>query len=221
MQRLLTGITILFLCISCGEKIPDGIIPSKRMPDVLLDVHLADGQLMAMPIDSARAYRDSYYQAIFDRWGIDSAVFRRSVEYYSTRPRIMNELYITVEKRLEALNLAEQKAVEEKYNLQRRADSIINVRRLDSLQRIASDSLDFKRKRFLLFLHAPDSIYGAPHPITHEMLHDRLLESIGLSQMAIEGQNKVMPRGESPRPPQPQAKSTEASPVLRPIEKIK
>ncbi|SEL87018.1 DUF4296 domain-containing protein [Parapedobacter koreensis] len=221
MQRLLTGITILVLCISCGEKIPDGIIPQKKMPDVLLDVHLVDGQLTSMPIDSARAYRNAYYAAVFDRYGIDSIAFRRSVEFYSTRPYILNDLYIAVEKRLEAMNLAEQKAVEERYTVQRKADSVSNARRLDSLQRITRDSLDFKRRRYLLFLHAPDSIYGSPEPVTHELLHDRLLESTRLRSLISEGQHPSPPAKRPLKPSQPPVKAVENPPVLRPMEKIK
>src|SRR5690606_354240 len=124
---------------SCREKTPGGVVPKQQMSAMLLDMHLADGQLSSMPIDSARAHRDAYYQAIFNRYQLDSTAFDQSVTFYSTRPYLMNELYIDIEKKLEALNMAEQKAIEKKYTLQRRADSIVNARRTDSLRRITRD----------------------------------------------------------------------------------
>lgn len=190
------------------------------MPALLVDIHLADGQLSVLPIDSARAYRDAYYGAVFDRHGTDSTVFKQSVQFYSTRPHIMNELYADVERRLEALNRAEQQAIDEKYSVQRRADSIKNARQSDSLRRIARDSLDFKRKRYLLFLNAPDSLYGSPDSVTFEKLRQRMLETIGLGGATVSGQRPVTPRDVPSALPKPSPK-TEERPVLRPLEKIR
>ena len=74
MQRAVIAWMIIFFCISCGnEQIPEGVIPAKQMPGVLTDMHLADGQLASLPVDSARMRRDVYYDAVFQRYGIDSA----------------------------------------------------------------------------------------------------------------------------------------------------
>lgn len=180
MRSLLVGLVFFFL-VSCGEKTPDGIISQKQMPNILLDVHLADGQLSSMPIDSARAYLDSYYEAVFNRYGIDSATFERSVRYYASRPGIMNEFYNTIEKRLESINETEQQTMNVQYESRRTIDSIQRIRRLDSVNRVAKDSLDFLRKRHLLSLHSADSLYGEPVPVTHERLSKRLLEQLGLN----------------------------------------
>lgn len=179
MRLLLAGLSFFFF-FSCGERVPDGVIPKKQMPDVLVDVHLADGQLSSLPIDSARAHIDSYYQAIFDRYGIDSVQLANSIAYYAHRPHIMNELYGIVEKRLEALNIEQQQAVDQKYQLQRSADSIANARRRDSIARLTYDSLDMARKKHLLFLPSADSSYSDPVPVTHEQLKRRLWEQLRL-----------------------------------------
>ena len=182
MRIALTGLMVVFFFFSCGEKIPDNVIPQNRMQDVLVDVHLADGQLASMPIDSARAYRNVYYDAIFTRYGIDSAMFRHSIEFYSSRPHIMNELYVTIEKKLEGLNTAEQQAIEAKYSAQRLADSINTARRTDSLRRIARDSLDLKLKRRLLFPYEGDSTDNEMVPVTFEALRHGMWEAIGLDK---------------------------------------
>ncbi len=217
---LVTGIT-LFFCISCGgEKIPDSVIPRKLMPSVLLDIHLVDGQLASLPIDSARIYRDAYYGIVFDRYGIDSTAFSRSIEFYSSRPYLMNEMYSDVEKKLQTLTLAEQKLVESKYKAQQQADSIRNAARTDSLQRIARDSLDFKRKRYLLFLDVPDSLYGKPEPITPENLRERMLETIRLKSPGLAVSRPVAPADTS-APVSESSPKPKEKPLLRTFDKIK
>src|SRR5690606_16985440 len=112
-MRLITIVlVILAFCGACSDKVPEDVVPQAQMEAILLDMHLADGQLASMMADSARVYRDAYYKAIFDRYAIDSATFERSIEFYSTRPGTMKTLYIGIEKQLEAYNTAEQKAIE-------------------------------------------------------------------------------------------------------------
>lgn len=193
---------------------PEGVVPRKAMPDLLLDVHLADGQLASMPIDSARAYRTAFYDAIFKRHGIDSTVFRRSIEFYATRPYLLNELYTDVEKRLEALNLAEQRTVDEKYKVQYRADSARNARRTDSLNRIRRDSLEVERKRYLLFTEVPDSaaVESMPVPVTPEGLRQYMMDKIGLSgTAAVKGAPAATPA----------LPGAGGKPQAKPLEKIK
>jgi len=192
MRLLLAGLFFVFF-FSCSERIPAEVIPKKQMPDVLLDVHLADGQLSSMPIDSARTYIDSYYQAIFNRHGIDSVKLVNSITYYAQRPHIMNELYDIVEKRLEALNTEQQQALDQRYQLQRSADSLKSAQRQDSLARLAHDSLDMVRKKHLLFLQSADSTYSEPVPVTHEQLRKRLWEQLRLSGTDAEVSDETTP----------------------------
>jgi len=216
-----TACIAMFLYASCGsEKIPDGVINPKQMPAVLVDIHLVDGQLASLPIDSARMLRDVCYDAVFRRYAIDSAAFRRSVEFYASRPYLMNEMYAGVEKKLNALNQAEQQRVQQKYEAQRKVDSLRNARTADSLQRIARDSIDFKRKRYLLYLDAPDTLYGAPEPVTHELLHDRMLETVGLNRPAGRPRVPAMPPRKPPVAPE-SSPSIPQKPRLRTLEKIR
>ncbi|WP_353181974.1 DUF4296 domain-containing protein [Parapedobacter lycopersici] len=184
MRFPLVGLMFILL-VSCGEKIPAGIISEKQMPDVLFDVHLADGQLAAIPIDSARLYLDSYYAAIFNRYGIDSTIFANSISYYSHRPRVMNEFYSVVEKRLDALNAAAQQVQDASYQSRRMTDSVQRVQRLNQQNRAVRDSLDYIRKKDLLFLHGTDTVYNQPVPVTYIGLKDRLWEQLGFHHIRV------------------------------------
>ncbi len=201
MRFPLVGLMFILL-ISCGEKIPAGIISKKQMPDVLFDVHLADGQLAAIPIDSARLYLDSYYAAIFDRYGIDSAMFANSIAYYSRRPRVMNEFYTVIEKRLDALNAAAQQVQDASYQSRRMADSVQRVQQLNHQNRAVRDSLDYMRKKDLLFLQGTDTAYNQPVPVTYDRLKDRLWEQLGLHHITAtkEADDATAVTGRQPDP---------------------
>lgn len=181
MRNITIVLIFLVLGASCTRKVPDDVVPQEQMKALLLDMHLADGQLTSMLIDSARVYRDAYYDAIFDRYGIDSTEFKHSLDFYSTRPQLMKEIYLGIEQQLDVYNKEEEQAMTAQYSEQRRADSLVNARRADSLRTVMRDSLDFKRKRYLLFLDGPDSLqYGRPLPVTHSLLLERMMETIGL-----------------------------------------
>ncbi len=225
-MRLTTiALTILIFTGACGRKVPEGVLPQQQMGALLLDMHLADGQLASMLADSARIYRDAYYEAIFDRYVIDSTAFKQSIEFYSSRPKLMKKLYMNIEKQLEVYNTAEQQAIEEKYSAQRKADSIANAQRTDSLRQVKLDSLDFKRKQYLLYLNGPDSVqYGQPVPVTYTLLKERMMEVVGLpstdeSRRPMASPTKpVVP----PAPPAAPAPAVEkrSSPTLTPLKKI-
>lgn len=221
-MRLITIVLMILIFTSaCGRKVPEGVVPQQQMGALLLDMHLADGQLASMLVDSARAYRDAYYESIFNRYAIDSTTFEQSIAFYSKRPELMKAMYVDIEKRLEAFNSAEQQAIEEKYSAQRKADSITNARRMDSLRRVVRDSLDFKRKRYLIYLDGPDSIqYGQPVPITYTLLNARMMEAVGLNGG---GASDVLPaKPVAPASPAPAVPKLEEQPrpALTPIKKI-
>src|SRR5690606_14091568 len=138
-------------------------------------------------------YIGSNCQAHFNRHGIDSVKLVNSITYYAQRPHIMNELYDIVEKRLEALNTEQQQALDQRYQLQRSADSLKSAQRQDSLARLAHDSLDMVRKKHLLFLQSADSTYSEPVPVTHEQLRKRLWEQLRLSGTDAEVSDETTP----------------------------
>ena len=226
MRLFVIVLTVLVVIGACGRDLPEGVVQPQAMKALLLDMHLADGQLASMQVDSARVYRDAYYEAIFDRYAIDSTTFKQSIDFYASRPEMLKAFYVDIEKQLEAYSAAEQKKVEEKYAAERRADSIMNARLTDSLRRVERDSLDFKRKRYLLYLERPDSVqYGVPIPVTYMLLKERLMEAVGLPDVS----ELDLPGTASPTtptvPPAPTSTSTppveeRASPTSTPPKKI-
>lgn len=189
------GVPLGILCImlSCTDRVPTGIIPPEEMTNVLFDVHVADGMLANQPIDSARVKMISLYAAIFDRHGIDSTVLRNSVEYYTAHPLLMKEMYTEIEARMNGLVEAELAANNERYRLERQADSIRAARVTDSLRRVERLRKDVERKRHLLFVPVGDtSVVDAAIPVTPQTLRDRLHEEIGLGELYIAALRSAM-----------------------------
>ncbi len=179
MQGFIKGILVLIFFAGCGERSPRGIIPEKKMTAVLMDVHLADAYSSSVPMDSMRALQHSLYEGIYQKYGTDSTGLRASLEYYASRPQIMDALYSKVNQGLQKLVDREQDIENEKMRQVQIQDSIRLAAEQDSLRKIARDSADFKEKRYLLhWLHA-DSVKLKPGEWTKERYRGDFLNRFG------------------------------------------
>lgn len=95
---------IIFLSACSGNKVPAGIFGQKEMVDVLVDLHLADGYASVHYSESDRALVRSKYQALYKRYGTDSASVRKSIAYYTRQPDVLVSLYDQVNARLEKMS---------------------------------------------------------------------------------------------------------------------
>jgi hypothetical protein len=108
---------LIFLWSCKGNKNSDTIINHDRMINLLTDVHITDGSLysvMQNP-DSLRKYGMPKYLALFKRYHTDSAQFRKSMAYYSTKPDelliMYNQIMKNLQKKTDSLDKVEQKHV--------------------------------------------------------------------------------------------------------------
>jgi hypothetical protein len=76
--------------IACNRSgVPDGVIPPDKMTPLMEEVYIADGRISAyqqLP-DTLYKYGNARYQAIFKKFDVDSAQFRKSYVYYSSDPQ--------------------------------------------------------------------------------------------------------------------------------------
>src|SRR5690606_13405973 len=101
MQRLILIIlSSFFLILSSNRSKPKGILSERRMADLMTDVHLADGYLTTLLVASSRKVIDGLYDGIFQKYGIDSAAFRKNINYYLGNPIVTKDLYAEVTKKL-------------------------------------------------------------------------------------------------------------------------
>ena len=78
----LASLLLILLSLSCGEKRDGGILPESQMTELLTEVHLLDGYLQTLPIDSAQKVIDTLYSQLLSRYQLDSVSFERNVNYY-------------------------------------------------------------------------------------------------------------------------------------------
>lgn len=92
---------LLLLLSACAPSRPRGILSAKKMEDVLVDYHLAQGMAEAQG-ENYDVTRYKYIQAVFRKHRITEAEFDSSMVYYSGRAEDFLLIYNNVVKRVEA-----------------------------------------------------------------------------------------------------------------------
>ncbi len=110
MNKFLFIIPILIL-ISCGHKnksesTSTTILNKKKMATVLMDVYLAEGNLMSnmQAGINTKVLTNHYYNYIFTKHNITRDQYLKSMHYYSFHLNEMKEVYNDVINRLTALH---------------------------------------------------------------------------------------------------------------------
>jgi hypothetical protein len=86
-------IPVMAMILSCS-KVPKGILPERKMKEVLIDMQLAENMISsnyaAYP-DSAR--KGALYQAVFRKHGITQAVYDSSLVWYGMNLDLLISIY--------------------------------------------------------------------------------------------------------------------------------
>ena len=100
MNRSIIILTLLFLflysCTQSEQKIQKSeLIPAKDLVPVLADLHLADGLLSISEIRNYYDDMDSLgqYSSILESYGYSLEQLNNTIEYYSSYPEALNEIY--------------------------------------------------------------------------------------------------------------------------------
>jgi hypothetical protein len=128
------GLGFLFSC-SDDKGIPGDVIKEHQMALLLTDIHLVDGTIYNLPNipDTLAKHGLGLYLAVFKMRHTDTAEFKKSLKFYSTRPDLMNEIYDGVTNRLDSLQKAREKMIKpavpaaSQKNTQQLADSVKKV----------------------------------------------------------------------------------------------
>ena len=146
-RHLILFFWALFLLVSCKDGKEGDIIEKGEMVRMLTDVHIIDGAIAQQVVkDSLYKYGTNRYGLVFKKYGVDSALFNKSVKYYAARPEEMMEIYDSVTVVLQfksdslgkvSIKIAEKEAkklqAKAKAESKRKADSI----RRDSIKAAA------------------------------------------------------------------------------------
>lgn len=109
---IIFGSVLLFLACKSSTK-PDGILPEAEMQNIVQDVLLIDGYVATISRpDSAVMLRKAYMNAIYEKYHIDSNVFRKNSDYYNSNPELIAKMYEKIQTELDTLNKKYQKQVD-------------------------------------------------------------------------------------------------------------
>jgi len=117
MRRVVLLVFVVFLMFGCKSKIPKEIIQPDKMEGILYDMHVVDGYVSTiLEPDSAKKVASSYYKGIYKKFGIDSAQYKRSLDYYYMHSEPLNDIYDRLSKKFN-----KQKELMEKAETARQA----------------------------------------------------------------------------------------------------
>ncbi|MFD0749042.1 DUF4296 domain-containing protein [Mucilaginibacter calamicampi] len=140
-KHLILFFLALFLLVSCKDgKTSGDVIEKDRMVRILSEVHIIDGTISQHGAkDSLYKYGTNRYGLLFKKYGVDPALFNRSVKYYAERPEEMTELYDSVAVLLQitsdSLDKIQAKKMQNELKQLQEKNNAENKRRADSISR--------------------------------------------------------------------------------------
>ena len=103
-KHIILFFSALLFFVACKEnKSTDGIIGQDKMVSLLTEVHIVDGSIYNITPhpDSLYKFGHGKYIALFKRFHTDSIQFKKSLQYYTTQPNLLETMYTQVLKNLE------------------------------------------------------------------------------------------------------------------------
>jgi len=168
MKNFIYITTFVLLILGCKPGVPKDLIQPDKMALVLHDIHVFDSYVVTETNrDTALVIAASYYNAIYKKFGIDSALYSKSLSYYTAHPKVMDEIYKNVTDQLKKekdkiikadslLSLKSAKALKAKMKVDsiKKSDSVKIAReqeklkkQLDSLRDSRLSPKEKKKKR--------------------------------------------------------------------------
>ncbi len=99
MKRLVAGLLVAAVLVSCQTDTPDGVIPQGTMTDLLYDYHRAS----AMAESREGKLEEERYlliHKVFEKYGVTEAQFDSSMVYYSGHAKNLVKMYEKIDGRL-------------------------------------------------------------------------------------------------------------------------
>ena len=94
------NIYFLFLLIlfSCSEKqnTDENIISKEKFTNILEKIHLVESEFQLNKINNTERYKNklsSDYQEIFSEYNVSKTDFENTLQYYSERPELLENMY--------------------------------------------------------------------------------------------------------------------------------
>ncbi len=118
MKRFFVIATVLLLFYACKPGVPKDIIQPEEMEKVLYDMHLVEGYVSNLPTpDTSKKVSAAFYKGVYKKFGIDSVLYNKSLNYYYTNPVLMKNMYDHITAKLAAAREKQAKQDEKRLKL--------------------------------------------------------------------------------------------------------
>lgn len=88
---------------SCDSR-PRGVLNSKKMENLMVDLHVLEGSLRASGSSyGSGAVGDKYYESLYEKYGITRADFDSNLVWYTKHPKEFGRIYQNVLARVDSL----------------------------------------------------------------------------------------------------------------------
>ncbi|WP_082217469.1 DUF4296 domain-containing protein [Dyadobacter psychrophilus] len=97
-------VMLLFTGCVTDEKQPEDTMSEEQMATILTDIHLAESRvnrLQLRSLDSSLMIFNQLKSDIWKKYKVDTVAYRKSYDYYMTRPEMMTRIYEKVNKNVE------------------------------------------------------------------------------------------------------------------------
>lgn len=118
-------LTLILIGTSCKKDNDTRFLNQNDMASLLVKVHLIDGYLNSLQIDSSRKIINSIYQQAFDEYHLDSVSFEENLRHYMSQPEKAENVYAKVKAKLSQME-----------NILVRQDSLKHALQSDSIRRV-------------------------------------------------------------------------------------
>ena len=113
MKRLVLISLLFVLVVACGHKdkgfMPERLLNESEMIDIMTDVQIIEADINyrktqvreeGMQPQEFRNLTQSYYDQLYEHYGITDSIFSQNLRYYTERPDVLEKIMDSVTQRL-------------------------------------------------------------------------------------------------------------------------
>ncbi len=104
LWRLIAVSILLSACKIPPKDIPSDVLGMDTMVDIMVDVHLAEGGRAGGSKMYNEAHIVDFYEAIYEKYGLDKKAFDHSFSFYNQNPDLMLVVHDRVIRRLNEID---------------------------------------------------------------------------------------------------------------------
>lgn len=112
---LFVMMSVLLFLTSCTPSVPAQYLQKKEMEDIMFDYHIADA--MYKESHASPAMMIAYKSAVLKKHGVNEADFDSSMVYYTRHTRLLQDIYESLEARLNKEAMAKGAAAREGFSV--------------------------------------------------------------------------------------------------------